>query len=370
MKIFPKLIPPNPYSVPLSFYLYDISKAVGHDDDQLDSIDKTQSFHDTNSNNTFITKGSNNYINFASHLNVFSSKFLKQYFGHLFAEEETELVNEKGIPLVLESRHIKFCSIWNLLQNVLSLVWNKHTNMGNYMRFEIEKIDTHAYFSERPWIEELIQENQQSLGPFTPEQMEYFAGNLEFNDYAYQNRFVSWEGSRYYPVSSHPKYDKDDDPIPGYRLTVGEQLTAKLLIYLAQKSFGKCTFNINTCRSDRVFYYFEFLDNTNIQYKNAYKNPLVKFDDDFYFKCENLVLKEEIVTLVMYHEIRQEQTDLALKFDILRIPKGTKLRYVNYHETYKLVLAYKSSNSDLLSLDIKKGYQDFFFYLPWDRSCL
>ena len=68
----------------------------------------------------------------------------------------------------------------------------------------------------------------------------------------------------------------------------------------------------------------------------------------------------------MYHRLRHEQPDLTLKFDILRIPKGTKFKYLNYHETYKLVLVYKISTDGLLSPDIKGLQQGFFLYLPWD----
>ena len=229
MKIFPKAIPPNPYSVSLGFYLNDISTAVSHSYTKIN--------------------GNNNYINFASHLRVFSTKFLKEYLSNLQA---SEWVNERNaIHLALEPKHLEICSIWNLLQNKLALtvrrdrpvtrVREQRQSKLYYREDIILKVSARLYYTNRPWIEELIHETKSSLEPFSQEQQAYFNGNRDFNDIAYENRLISYVSLGWDAVMDtlDAKYNAASDPIIKYGLTIGEQLTAKLLIHLADKSFGK-----------------------------------------------------------------------------------------------------------------------------------
>ena len=314
MKILPLHTPPNPYAVHQSFYrmLFPFSREANQSG--------TFSFRNRSSSDIH---GDPNYINFEQIVNRFSHRYIKKVYNNRNSSR---------------ANHAFVWQIFCILPN-----FTLYQDIGTSSL----QFDRKRYFSNRPWIEKTIRQNRDLLnreeyGEYSPLDEQFFQG-AENNDYFY-HRYTLRLCNRGCP----------------FGILVCENLLHRLLLFLSKKYYGSCSFNTN-CKSNRLFYYFEFLDNTF--QKNH--NPLINFDDNFYFKTNTLMLNKTLVIPVFYFHPKQ-LGNVNFKFDLLELPKGLTFKYLNYHKDYSLVLGFVDVQHQYQSLEnLPPNTPNFFFYTNW-----
>ncbi len=340
MKIFPLGIPPHPYSVPHSYYQNSIENRI-IDTDEYIGIEKTFSLNDFSNSNHYID---GNYVTFHEDINHLSPRYLENFYKNHLGHSQKE--------------YWKLMSVYNLFFQTKLVYYDTEAPTLDNDSCSITHFNRRNFFTNRPWIERGINKYAEHFTNLTQSERNYFMDSEGLNS----DHFFQMEDN-FYNVHRRRHGER-------YQHQVCDILLYKLFTYLCDKYYGNCTFNTR-CKSARTFYYFEFLDHTAQSFKAAGQQPLLNFNDDFYFKSEYLITTSDILLPIMYYH-RKLEALLYLKFDLVHLPKDFRFKYLNYHSEYKLVLGYFDATGKgavfCQANGLPLGCTDFFFYLPWEYA--